>query len=276
MTGKITVLLPTFNNAGIIRATLESVRWADEILVVDSFSTDDTLEICREFGARIVQHEYVQSSKQKNWAIPQCAHEWVLQLDTDEVLEPGAQQEIAARIAAAPDDVHAFALPRKNHVLGKWISTADLYPDLQTRVFRRDSGRFEDKEVHAHVTVPGRIEVLEHNVLHYGMTSIGKQLSNVDRYSRYQADELRKRGKQFRWTQLAFRPFAVFGYYYFWRRGFRSGYRGFLVAAISATYDFWAHAKLWELETSAAHSNANRTRNETPAALAGKQSSRVD
>jgi glycosyltransferase involved in cell wall biosynthesis len=276
MTGKISVLLPTFNNAGIIRATLESIRWADEILVVDSFSTDGTLEICREFGARIIQHEYIQSSKQKNWAIPQCAHEWVLQIDTDEVLEPGAQQEIMARIAAAPDDVHAFAFPRKNHVLGKWISTADLYPDLQTRVFRRDSGRFEDKEVHAHVTVPGKIEVLEHNVMHYGMTSIGKQLSNVDRYSRYQADELRKRGKQFRWTQLVFRPFAVFGYYYFWRRGFTSGYRGFLVAAISATYDFWAHAKLWELETAGVRSDANSMRNKSPAALAGKQRSRVD
>jgi len=247
MPAKISVLLPTFNNAGIIRATLESIRWADEILVVDSFSTDATLDICREFGARIIQHEYIQSSKQKNWAIPQCAHEWVLQIDSDETLEAGAQAEILARINEAPAGVDAFALPRKNHVLGKWISTADLYPDLQTRVFRRDVGRFEDKEVHAHVVVPGKIEALEHNVLHYGMTSISKQLSNIDRYSRYQADELRKRGKQFSWSQLVFRPFAVFAYYYFWRRGFTSGYRGLLVAALSATYDFWAHAKLWEL-----------------------------
>src|SRR4030095_7745688 len=254
MPAKISVLLPTFNNAAIIRATLESIRWADEILVVDSFSTDATLEICREFGARIVQHEYIQSSKQKNWAIPQCLHEWVLQIDSDETLEPGAQAEILARINNAPAGVDVSPLPRKNHVLGKWIRTADLYPDLQTRVFRRDVGRFEDKEVHAHVIVPGRIEVLEHNVLHYGMTSISKQLSNIDRYSRYQADELRKRGKQFSWSQLVFRPFAVFAYYYFWRRGFASGYRGLLVASLSATYDFWAHAKLWEfgaLEASA-------------------------
>jgi glycosyltransferase involved in cell wall biosynthesis len=249
MTAKISVLLPTFNNAAIIRPTLESIRWADEILVVDSFSTDATLDICREFGARIIQHEYIQSSKQKNWAIPQCAHEWVLQIDSDETLEAGAQAEILARISEAPDGVDAFALPRKNHVLGKWIRTADLYPDLQTRVFRRDVGRFEDKEVHAHVVVPGKIEVLEHNVLHYGMTSISKQLSNIDRYSRYQADELRKRGKKFSWPQLVFRPFAVFAYYYFWRRGFTSGYRGLLVASLSATYDFWAHAKLWELGT---------------------------
>jgi glycosyltransferase involved in cell wall biosynthesis len=279
MPEKITVLLPTFNNAEIIRATLESIRWADEILVVDSFSTDNTLDICREYGARVLQHEYIQSSKQKNWAIPQCAYEWVLQIDTDEVLEIGAKEEILTRIATAPADVHAFALPRKNHVLGKWISTANLYPDLQTRVFRRDVGRFEDKEVHAHVAVPGKIEVLEHNVLHYGMTSISKQLSNIDRYSRYQADELRKRGKQFRWTQVVVRPLAIFSYYYFWRLGFTSGYRGLLVASLNATYDFWAHTKLWELEASDLSSvpgDAVARLNEAPMTLTGKQRSRFD
>jgi glycosyltransferase involved in cell wall biosynthesis len=279
MPAKISVLLPTFNNAEIIRATLESIQWADEILVVDSFSTDSTLDICREYGARIIQHEYIQSSKQKNWAIPQCAHEWVLQIDTDEVLEAGAKEEILTRTTAAPPDVHAFALPRKNHVLGKWISTANLYPDLQTRVFRRDIGRFEDKEVHAHVSVPGKIEVLEHNVLHYGMTSISKQLSNIDRYSRYQADELRKRGKRFRWSQLLVRPLAVFGYYYFWRLGFTSGYRGLLVASLNATYDFWAHAKLWELEVSELANVSGEAKtifNDAPATLVGKQRSRFD
>src|SRR6266478_5170400 len=99
---KISVLLPTFNNAQIIRSALESIRWADEILVVDSFSTDSTLDICREYGARILQHEYVQSAKQKNWAIPQCGNEWVLQIDTDEVLEPGLREEIEAVIKNPP------------------------------------------------------------------------------------------------------------------------------------------------------------------------------
>lgn len=279
MPEKISVLLPTFNNAEIIRATLESIRWADEILVVDSYSTDGTLDICREFGARIVQHEYIQSSRQKNWAIPQCAHEWVLQIDSDEVLEEGAKEEILTRIATAPPDVHAFSLPRQNHVLGKWISTANLYPDLQTRVFRRDVGRFEDKEVHAHLIVPGKMEVLEHNILHYGMTSISKQLRNIDRYSRYQADELRKRGKRFSWTQLVLRPPAIFAYYYFRKLGFTSGYRGLLVAALSATHDFWAHAKLWELESSepsSVRSEGTSRLNDAPVSVAGKQSSRFD
>ena len=93
----ISVLLPTFNCADIVRATLESVRWADEILVVDSFSSDATLEICRDYGARIIQRAYVNSATQKNWAAPQCQHEWVLQIDTDEVVSAELRQEIEGR-----------------------------------------------------------------------------------------------------------------------------------------------------------------------------------
>ena len=246
---KISALLPTFNNAEIIRRTLESISWVDEILVVDSFSTDNTQDICREYGARIIQHEYIQSAKQKNWAIPQCAHEWVLQIDSDEVLEPGAEEEIRRKINEATTDVHAFAFPRKNHVFGKWIRAGNLYPDLQPRVFRRDSVLFEDKEVHAHIQVPSEVCILKHHILHYGMGTISKQLSNIDRYSRYQADEMKKRGKHFRWWQVVFRPPAVFGYYFFWKRAFTAGYPGLIIASLNVTYDFWAHAKLWELET---------------------------
>src|SRR5258708_20432219 len=108
MTAKLSVLLPTFNNAETIRPTLDSIRWADEILVVDSFSTDHTLDICREYGARILQHEYVQSAKQKNWAIPQCANEWVLQIDTDEVLEPALREQIEATAENAPPVLDGF------------------------------------------------------------------------------------------------------------------------------------------------------------------------
>src|SRR5258708_30024373 len=100
----ISVLLPTYNCAGIVRDTLESLKWADEILVVDSYSTDRTLEICRDFGVRIIQHEYVNSAKQKNWAVPQCKHEWVLQIDTDEVVSPELKDEIGQALVATPLD----------------------------------------------------------------------------------------------------------------------------------------------------------------------------
>jgi glycosyltransferase involved in cell wall biosynthesis len=244
----ISVLLPTFNNADIIRRTLESVRWADEILVVDSFSTDCTLDICREYGTRIIQHQYIQSAKQKNWAIPQCSHPWVLQVDTDEILEPGLRGEIEAVLENTPPGVDGFRIPFKHHILEQWVRAGGLYPEYHLRLFRRDTGRFEDKEVHAHVRVPGQVGTLRHHILHYGMPTISKQLGNTDRYSRYQADELKKRGKRFHWSQPVIRPFGIFAYYYFWKRGFTAGYRGLLFAALNATHDFWAHAKLWELE----------------------------
>jgi glycosyltransferase involved in cell wall biosynthesis len=246
---KLSVLLPCFNNESIIRDCLESIKWADEILIVDSCSTDRTLEICREYDTRIIQHEYIQSARQKNWAIPQCSYEWVLQIDTDERLEDGAREEIVQAITQAPLDLHAFRIPRKNHALGVWFQVADAYPDYQTRLFRRDKGRFQDKQVHAHVQVPGRVGTLQRHILHYGMPAIAKPLGNINRYSRYQADELYRRGKKFHWYQLVIRPWGVFLYYYLWKRGFTAGYRGLLVTAMTTAYDFWTHAKLWEMET---------------------------
>src|SRR3990172_9006499 len=107
MPPKLSILLPTFNCADTVGSTLETVRWADEILVVDSFSTDATLEVCRDYGARIVQHEYMNSARQKNWAVTHCRHEWVLQIDSDETLEPGLPEEIESALAGAPDGVQA-------------------------------------------------------------------------------------------------------------------------------------------------------------------------
>ena len=244
----ISVLLPTYNSAAIVRDTLESVKWTDEILVVDSYSTDETLDICKEYGARIIQHEYVNSAKQKNWAAPQCRHEWILQIDTDEVLEPGLKEEIEDAVAHAAADDHAFRIPRKNHVLGRWMRYAGIYPDYQTRLFRRDCGRWMDREVHAHVLVPGRVGTLRHHFLHYGMPNISKQLRNLDRYTRYEADEMRKQGMRFHWYRLMIHPWQVFFYRYLWLHGFRDGWRGFIVCSYLGIYDFLSQAKLWELE----------------------------
>ena len=248
MRPRISILLPTFNSAAIVRDTLESVKWADEILVVDSFSTDRTLEICQEYDARIIQYEYINSAKQKNWALPQCRHEWVLQIDSDETLEPGLREEIEEALASSSEDVLAFRLPRKNHVLGLWLRHAGVYPDYQTRVFRRDRGRWTEREVHAHVQVPGEVRTLKHHVMHYGMPNISKQIRNLDRYTRHEADELRKQGIRFRWTRLVVRPWGVFFHRYVWLKGFLDGWRGFIVCGYFAIYDFLSQAKLWELE----------------------------
>lgn len=244
----ISVLLPTFNCAGTVRATLESVKWADEILVVDSFSTDTTLDVCREYGARIVQHEYVNQATQSNWAVPQCTHHWVLQIDSDEVLEEGAREEILEAVTGAPMEVEAFRMPRKNHVLGRWMRYGGIYPDWEVRVFRRDKGRWFDREVHSNIRVPGRVGTLKHHLLHYGMPNISKQLRNLDRYTRYEADEFRKQGRRFSWRRVVLEPWLVFLHRYVRLQGFRDGARGFIVCAHLAVYHFYSYAKLWEME----------------------------
>ena len=242
------MLLPTFNCEQLVRDTLESVRWANEILVVDSYSTDGTLTICQEYGARILKHDYVNSASQKNWGLRHCRYEWVLQIDSDETLEPGLREEIQDAIATATPDVHLFLIPRKNHMLGRWIRYGGNFPDYQTRLFRREQGEWSDREVHAHVVVPGEVHTLSHAILHNNMPYIGKELRNFDRYTRYEADELRKQAKPFRWHDLLIRPWLVFCHHYFWLQGFRDGWRGLIYSVFTAMYIFTARAKLWEIE----------------------------
>jgi glycosyltransferase involved in cell wall biosynthesis len=243
----ISVLLPTYNCAKTVRATLESVRWAEEVLVVDSFSTDQTLQICREFGARIIQHEYINSAKQKNWAIGQCTHGWVLQIDSDEVLSPELADEMQRAVATAPEEVDAFRIPRRNYMLGRWLRHGGVYPDYQIRLIRRDRGRWREREVHAHIIVPGKIGTLTHDLHHHDITNLSKTLRKLDRYTRYEADELRKNGKPFRWHDLLLRPCGAFLYRYLWLQGFRDGWRGLIWCAYLGIYSFLTRAKLWEL-----------------------------
>ena len=244
----VSILLPTYNVVSIVEQTLQSICWADEILVVDSFSNDGTLELCRQYGARIIQHEYINSARQKNWAVAQCTYEWVLQIDTDEVLEDGLREEIGSILTDVTSDVHAFRLPRKNHLMGEWVKYAGLYPDYQTRLFRRDEGRWQDREVHALVVVSGQVRTLKGHILHRGMPTISKPLRNLDRYTRYEADELHKQGRQFRGIYLLLHPWYVFIYRYLWQQGFRAGWRGLIICAYLGMYDFLTYAKLWEMQ----------------------------
>jgi glycosyltransferase involved in cell wall biosynthesis len=244
----ITALLPTYNAESIVRRTLESISWVDEIVAVDSFSNDGTLDICSRYGARIIQHEYINSASQKNWALSACSHEWVLQIDTDEVLEEGLHEEIEEALGKVDGTIDAYRMPRKNHMLGKWVRCCGVYPDYQTRLFRKDRGCWEDREVHAHVRTTGRVVDLKHHILHDGMPTLSKQLRNLDRYTRYEADQYRKQGRRFHRRDLLLRPMVVFLLRYFWQQGFREGARGLILSAYLSMYAFLSYAKLWEME----------------------------
>lgn len=243
---KLSVLIPSFNSEKTIRETLESVKWADEIFVCDSFSTDKTLAIAREYAARIIQHEYINSALQKNWAIPQCRHEWVLIVDTDEVLEDGLKEEIFEKIEKNDPAFDGFMISGKNLIYGQWIRYGGLYPDYHLRLIRRDKGRYATREVHAHLLVPGKIGKLKHHFLHNGFKDMSTWLIKLARYSKYEADELAKQGKKFHFMRVTLYPFIIFMRTYFWKLAILEGYRGFMLSLLDSFYYFNMYAKLYE------------------------------
>ena len=230
-----------------VRRTFESIKWADEIVVIDSFSNDNTIQIAKEYDAKVFQHKYLNSAKQKNWALQYCTHDWVFQIDSDELLESNAEDIIRNAINNACENTHCFKMPRKNHVLGKWVKYGGLYPDWEYRLFRKEYGKWWDREVHSRITVSGKIGMLDTPLIHHGMPNISKQLSNLDRYTRYEADELNKSNTKFSFVKWILGPLYIFLKRYIFLQGFRDGWRGFYLAIYASYYVFLSHTKLLEL-----------------------------
>ncbi len=245
----VSVLIPCYNSADVIEACLRSVAWADEILVCDSFSTDATLEIARRYTDRIVQHEYVNSAMQKNWAIPQARHEWVLIVDTDERVGPDLRREIE-RVLRPDCPYDGFEIPRLNHVFGRPIRHGGHYPDYQLRLFKRDRGRYQDRQVHAHVELQGRRGTLSAPLLHFGQRSV-EQVARTYllRYSAWEAAQKDADGVVFRPSQLLARPLGAFVARYLKDRGFLDGTAGLFMALTVSAYVFLTYARLWQLQS---------------------------
>ena len=242
----ITVLIPTFNCEQTILKTLNSVKWADQIVVVDSFSTDNTLKLIKPYKVNLYQKEYINSANQKNWALKYCHNDWIFQIDSDEEVDSNSRKIILEAIKNANDEVHCYMLPRKNHILGSWVKNGGLYPDWQYRLFKRKYGRWESKDVHANVIVSGRIEKLDLNIIHNGMPNISKQLSNLNRYTRYETDILIRKNIKFSYLKMILGPIYIFIKRYIFLYGFLDGWRGFFLATYTAIYYFFIHAKFLE------------------------------
>ncbi|MHB8626235.1 MAG: glycosyltransferase family 2 protein [Aggregatilineales bacterium] len=244
----ITALIPTFNCESTIRDTLESVKWVDRIFVVDSFSTDKTLEICREYTDWIVQHEYVNSATQKNWAMDQIETEWTLQIDSDESLEPGLRDEIIQKLAR-PQQPDGYQVRVKCLIWRRWVSSCGLYPSTQIRLFKTKLGRWSKREVHARLQGVNSVELLQHDFLHRDLESLSAELQQFSRQVVvWESNELIKKGKRWRWIDVTLRPTAIFFVYYFRRSGYRDGFRGFYLSVYHAFYSFMTYARLFESE----------------------------
>lgn len=248
---RLTVIIPTFNVEIYMDELLHCIKgWADEIIVCDSFSTDKTLDIAHRHGVKIIQHEYINSAKQKNWAIPHASSEWVMIIDADEKPEDSLKVEILDFLKTVPDSVDLAYIPRKNLFWGKFMGKTSAYPDYQSRLFRRDKGRYQDKEVHAQVDVPGKKAYLKNALIHDDFTDISSWWLRNNRYYRYELEECLKRGKKWGFKLQIAKPIYVFLLFYLLRGGFLHGFRGLFVAMQWFIYHFMVGAKLYEYELS--------------------------
>ncbi len=248
MREKLTVIVPTFNEEENLQECLESVSWADEIMVVDSGSTDATLEIARRFTDRILVHEYINSANQKNWAIPQATHPWVMIVDSDERVTPQLKREIEETLEAPQHQ--GYSIGRFNHFLGHPLRHGGWSPreDRNIRLFMRDKGRYEDKEVHADVLVEGTVGHLKNPLIHYSYRTLDQYFRKMERYTRWAAMDIAKSKRRVRWHHVTLRPLGDFLRLYFMKLGFLDGFPGLIIALLSAYYVMVKYSRAWELE----------------------------
>jgi len=244
----VTVIVPCFNNEAYIADCLRSLTWAEEVLLVDSFSTDRTLDVAEPYVTRVIRHEYENSARQKNWAIPQARGEWVLVVDTDEIVSEELRREIVDAVNH-PGGFDGYRIARKNIVFGRWLRHGGYWPDYQIRLFRRDAGAYEDRQVHAHVTIDGPVGTLTSSYLHHphrSLRSVHQTL--LVRYSSWEALQKRQEGVRFRRDQLVVRPAGAFVSRYFRQGGFKDGWQGLLMAGVWSVYVFRTYWKLRALQ----------------------------
>lgn len=242
----LSVALIVNNEEQNIRDCLESVSWADEIVVVDSHSTDRTIEICRSYTSRIFIRKWTGYAEQKQFAIDKCRNEYVLNIDADERVREELRDEILELLSSA-ELADGYFIARRSRFLGKWIRYAGWYPGYQLRLFKRSRARVSCSRVHEGVIVDGRTEKLRNDLDHFSHPSLFVSLEKLDRYSSLEAlDRLNR--KKVRWYHFIFHPLSAFLVKYVRQKGFLDGIHGYLLCWISAFLKMVLYMKIWHLQ----------------------------
>jgi len=237
----------TRDAAGFLADCLASAAFAGEIVVVDSGSRDDTVEIARRCGARVIEEPWRGFGAQKNFAVGCAAHDWVLCLDADERVTPELASSI--RTAMAKPDVAAYAMARRNRFLGRWLAHGEGYPDWNVRLFDRRRARWTEDPVHEHVVAHGAVAQLSGDLLHASAESIDDYMAKQNRYTTLQAEAMHARGERASVTRLVISPLVRFFRFYVVKLGFLDGVAGFVHIAIGCQNSFMKYAKLRALES---------------------------
>jgi len=286
---KITAIVITLNEAVHIGACLESLAWADERLVVDSHSTDDTVAIARAAGARVEVRDWPGYGAQKNVATALASHDWIVSVDADERVSPELASEIRRTIDGGTTAA-GYRMRRVSFHLGRWIRVTDWYPDWQARLYDRRRARWKETRVHESVVVDGDLGTLNAELQHLPFRDVADHVDTVNRYSSLAARELVERGV----TSGPLRAFAhfVFAFFrnYILRRGFTAGGPGFVISIVNAYYVWLKFTKVWELQqapvdtsrtgaagttSSVANEQSERSADRTTSSVASEPSERL-
>ena len=247
---KISATIITLDEAANIRAACESVAWADEIIVVDSGSTDQTCEIAAACGARVVKREWPGFAAQKQFAVDQAAHDWIFSLDADERVSAELQTEIEAlkeKSSERPAD--GYLIPRRSSYQGRWIKGGGWYPDWQLRLFRKSEGKWDLRLIHESVNMNSgaRIEKLSGDILHYSVRDSAHHHRMIgERYAPLAAEQMLSEGRRTSAIKIAAAAPAAFIRSFILKGGFRDGIAGLSIASFAAHHAFLKHMMLWE------------------------------
>jgi (heptosyl)LPS beta-1,4-glucosyltransferase len=243
---KLSVTVITFNEAANIAGALDSVSWADELIVVDSESSDGTAELARRYTDRVIVRPWPGYVAQKNFAAEQASNDWILSLDADERVPPELAAEIRALMERGPSAA-GYRIPRVTFHLGRWIRSTDWYPDYQLRLYDRRKARWWGRYVHESVSAEGPVLQLQSDLQHHAYRDIADHLQSIDRYTTLAAQQMYEDGRRAGWFDIAVHPRLAFFRNYVLRGGFRDGMPGLIVSAMNAYYVGLKFAKLWEL-----------------------------
>ena len=241
----LTVVVITYNEEDRLRRCLESVAWADELIVVDAGSDDKTVEIARGFTDHVIIRPWSGFAAQKNFGLERARSDWILSLDADEEVSAELRREITD-VLGSDRSVDGFRVARRNIFWDRWVRHGRLYPDWQVRLFRRGRGRFVERDVHEAVEVAGPVGQLGGDLVHRSYRDVADFLTRTDHYTSLAAEEWVRSGRRFSGADLVVRPLGRFVSMYVVHRGFLDGWRGFLLAVLYAYYVFIRSVKVWE------------------------------
>jgi glycosyltransferase involved in cell wall biosynthesis len=244
----VSAIVVCYNEEDNIGRCLESLVWCDEIVVVDSFSTDRTVEICGRYTDRIIQREWAGYRDQKAFAHSQATKDWVLLVDSDELVTPKLRDEIKEALVAHGEGFAGFSLPRVVFYLRRWWWRGGWYPDYDVRLFRRDRATWGGSDPHEKILVDGKVRRLRNPLHHFSYRDIEDHVQRINRFTSISSRELANEQKRWRLGDALLRPAFRFFRSYVLKRGFLEGFAGFYVAVTAAVYVFLKYAKLWELE----------------------------